>query len=683
MANTIGIDFGTTKTMVSYFNPASGRVELVRLGRDRDSIPTTVYVDNSGSLLFGDDADDMIETDPEGYVRAFKLELGNNEPLVRGNLSAEKLAAEFLKHIKRECEQSVFHGKVEGATITTPVSFSPARKAALKRAAQVAGFSSVAFLSEPEAAGTAFLRDNPNEKFSRALILDWGGGTVDISILEKRQNGTIHADGRCAEGRDDMGGEEIDRGLLDSIAALLGTADGVRDEMAEARFLREAKKLKERLSKKESVSFRRGTKKQDFTREQFNHSIRLLLEEAVRLVSSALAKNAEQGKPEPDALILIGGSCQIPAVRETMEKNFPKLRVLSWHHSHEAVALGATAIEQSTQFNKTPRGVGNSGCEVVPASGGQPVRVNSRQLEKALALAERLDDEDNITSLGKTEADVIAMAAEAGDSRAAGLLASIYHDGCNGYDTDIFKSLHWAQIAADSGDSNGQILLAMYYSGFEERSPVPKDMTKALEWAEKAYAGAKDHVISCIGMLIIVLLAFDTPDLNRIQLLANKVLDEAGDKSPDEFLPHERKIIGLAWWIMACSTVDDDDPDAHLALLQMGAEFGDENCIGELSAVTENGDSVDTEESAIKDTDIEFDCPFCGESMYIDCQYVGQEISCTKCGRAVIVPRPVDDSWGVGTGAAVGAAIGTVIPGIGTVLGAGIGAGIGWLKKNL
>ena len=334
-----------------------------------------------------------------------------------------------------------------------------ARKAALKRAAQVAGFSSVAFLSEPEAAGTAFLRDNPNEKFSRALILDWGGGTVDISILEKRPDGTIHADSRCAEGRDDMGGEEIDRCLLNSIFDIFGATDSERDEMAEVRFLREAKKLKERLSKKESVSFRRGTKKHDFTREQFNHIIRSFLDEAVRLVSSALAKNAEQGKPEPDALILIGGSCQIPAVRETMEKNFPKLRVLSWHHSHEAVALGATAIDQSAQFKRPPRGARNSGGEVVPASGRQLFRVSRTQLGKALALAERLDYKDNIASLGKTEADVIAMAAEAGDPRAAGLLASIYHDGCNGYDKDLFKSLHWAQIAADSGDSNGQAFL--------------------------------------------------------------------------------------------------------------------------------------------------------------------------------------------------------------------------------
>ncbi len=350
MANAIGIDFGTTKTMVSYLNPATGRPELVRLGRDRDSIPTTVHVDEVGAFLFGEDADDQIEMDPEGYCRAFKLHLGEKEAVLpRSGITAEALTARFLQHIKDECEQSVFHGDpVSSATITIPVSFSPARKASLKRAAETAGFAKVSFLPEPEAAGIAFLRDNPQDKFSRALVLDWGGGTLDIAIISRDKDGTIHADRHSVEGRDDMGGEEIDRGFLQNINAFWETSNGeplIKDEMDEVRFLRVAQKVKEQLTRKETVSFRSGQRKQDITREQFSYMIHEFLDEAVRLVVSALGKNkGVRGGSEPDALILIGGSCQIPAVRHAMEQNFPKLRVLSWHHSHEAVALGATAV---------------------------------------------------------------------------------------------------------------------------------------------------------------------------------------------------------------------------------------------------------------------------------------------------------------------------------------------------
>ena len=206
MANAIGIDFGTTKTMVSYFNPATGLVELVRLGRDRDSIPTTVHIDESGAFLFGEDADDQIEMDPEGYCRAFKLHLGERDSVSpRSDETAESLAAHFLRHVKDECEKLVFHGEA-----VTSATISPARKASLKRAAEAAGFTAISFLPEPEAAGTAFMRDNPADKFSRALVLDWGGGTLDIAVISRDSNGAIRADSHCAEGRDDIGGEEMD-----------------------------------------------------------------------------------------------------------------------------------------------------------------------------------------------------------------------------------------------------------------------------------------------------------------------------------------------------------------------------------------------------------------------------------------------------------------------------------------
>ena len=355
----IGIDFGTTKTMVSYLNPATGRPELVRLGRDRDSIPTTVHVDESGTFLFGEDADDQIETDPEGYCRAFKLHLGEQDPvLLRSDETAESLVARFLRRVKEECEQTVFHGEsITSATITIPVIFSPARKAALQRAAEAAGFSSVSFIPEPEAAGTAFLRDNPADKFSRALVLDWGGGTLDIAIISRDERGTIHADRHCAEGRDDVGGEEMDRGLLENLNAVWIKTFGselLSADESEPKLLREAEKVKIGLSRKAFVPFRRGPKRIDIPREQFNVMVEQLLAAAVELVRSALSKNKANGNPEPDAILLIGGTCQSPVVREPMEKAFPNLRVLSWHHSHEAVALGATAVPKPETEKSAP-----------------------------------------------------------------------------------------------------------------------------------------------------------------------------------------------------------------------------------------------------------------------------------------------------------------------------------------
>ena len=150
----------------------------MRLGHDRDSIPTTIHVDEVGEWSFGEEADIFLEQDPEGYCRAFKLELGKTDYiLVRETVSgttfsstAEDLTAKFLAHIKTCCERDVFHAPIESATITIPVSFTPAQIKSLERAATAAGFSSVSFLLEPEAAGVAFLRDNPTQAFQKPLF---------------------------------------------------------------------------------------------------------------------------------------------------------------------------------------------------------------------------------------------------------------------------------------------------------------------------------------------------------------------------------------------------------------------------------------------------------------------------------------------------------------------------------
>ena len=79
--HTIGIDFGTYKTLVSHINPQTHTPETIRLGVGRDFIPTTAYVDAEGVIFFGDEADDMLEDCTGRYLRGFKMQLGSTTPL--------------------------------------------------------------------------------------------------------------------------------------------------------------------------------------------------------------------------------------------------------------------------------------------------------------------------------------------------------------------------------------------------------------------------------------------------------------------------------------------------------------------------------------------------------------------------------------------------------------------------
>ena len=104
----IGIDFGTTKTLVSWFNEETGRPETIRLGRGTDSLPTSIYIPESGEMVFGADADDMVEWGIERYSRRFKMKLGLSQPVLvfkNGNgwtkYTAQELTSFFLKYVRQ------------------------------------------------------------------------------------------------------------------------------------------------------------------------------------------------------------------------------------------------------------------------------------------------------------------------------------------------------------------------------------------------------------------------------------------------------------------------------------------------------------------------------------------------------------------------------------------------------
>ena len=188
----IGIDFGTTKTLVSYFNEETGKPETVRLGRGTDSLPTSIYISKDDHQFFGEDADDMIEEDILHYCRGFKMKLGSSQAALvvsngnkRVKYTARDLTRLFLKHVKERVEEEVFMGSfVNKAVITCPVLFSPMQREELKLAAQGAGFTDVVLVNEPEAAGYAFCTLCPSEAFQgNALIVDWGGGTLDMALV--------------------------------------------------------------------------------------------------------------------------------------------------------------------------------------------------------------------------------------------------------------------------------------------------------------------------------------------------------------------------------------------------------------------------------------------------------------------------------------------------------------------
>jgi tetratricopeptide (TPR) repeat protein len=364
--NTIGIDFGTTKTLVAAWRESFGRAEIVRLGRSGEEIPTTIHVDARRQFLFGDDADDQMGGDPSAYVRRVKRGLGKEcapRQLNGHSFSTVELVQAFLFEIKSRVESELFDGPVEHAVITVPAKYSPAAWRDLEMAASGAGFSSVELIEEPVAAGIAFLEDKhgdtvDNNTVDEILVFDWGGGTLDIALVEFH-NGELIVNQDLIDGDPDLGGEDIDDDLIDAINASLIerglpeiTTDNITDYSLLYKRIVETKCL---LSKKESHSFHFKTPGSvyDFpvkmTRLEFEGFISEKLQRAITCLKSCEDRMVKAGK-NPSHVLLVGGTSQIPAVSQAIADLGRKTR--PWNRGREAVALGAAIYAHKMGLGK-------------------------------------------------------------------------------------------------------------------------------------------------------------------------------------------------------------------------------------------------------------------------------------------------------------------------------------------
>ncbi|MBE6417802.1 MAG: hypothetical protein E7033_04980 [Akkermansiaceae bacterium] len=349
--HTLGIDFGTTKTLVSRMDEASGRPVTVRLGMGSDYIPTTVYIEENGQLHFGEDADDCLADNSGTYIRGFKMRLGSGMPLHihfddDGNITkftAQDLVSQYLRYIRERVEKHVFmeSGSARKAVITRPVNFSPVQLEELKQAAHAAGFSEVSLTTEPEAAGLAFCRLNASKAFHRsALIVDWGGGTLDFALVTRDDN-TIHTHPRLTDGDTTMGGERFDEVLWNFTEQQLRQQGYTQINPITA--LPAIRRAKERLSIQNEVSIRLTNANGacppvQITRDTFNALILDCIDQAAQKVRQLIAAIPTANKPE--MLLLVGGSCMIPLIKERMEAACG-LPAYAWNLSREAVGLGA------------------------------------------------------------------------------------------------------------------------------------------------------------------------------------------------------------------------------------------------------------------------------------------------------------------------------------------------------
>lgn len=335
----IGIDLGTTHSAVGVVD--SGFPILLADEEGKRIIPSAVWYGADGEVEVGRKALRRRMTDPMRVVTSVKRWMGVPQPedpvLVTLGISPELVSAEILKELKRIAEWRL-ETEVKQAVVTVPAYFNDSQRAATKRAAELAGLEVVRILNEPTAAALAYGLDKLKDR-SRVAVYDLGGGTFDLSILEM-QDGVFQV--LATHGDTRLGGDDVDQMIFSFFTDGLG---GLSPEMR-MRFLEESEKTKRLLSDGEShtvrIPFYDGSSslEKTLTRDQLDVMTRDWISKSLKCSQQAMIDSGLKN-PDLDAVVLVGGSTRMPAVRTAVAEFFG-MNVDVTQHPDEAIALGAT-----------------------------------------------------------------------------------------------------------------------------------------------------------------------------------------------------------------------------------------------------------------------------------------------------------------------------------------------------
>ncbi len=374
----LGIDLGTTNSAVGLVD--SGFPILLANEDGRRITPSAVYVSEDGKIEVGARALRRRTLEPQRVVTSIKRLMGRRMDEVSGDftlpleagsdgwprvlgMTPEALSAEILKEMKRIAEWRM-GAEITKAVITVPAYFHDAQRTATVRAGELAGLEVVRIINEPTAAALAYGLVKLSQK-ARVAVYDLGGGTFDLSILEI-QDGVFHV--MATHGDTRLGGDDLDEMIVAHIADVAGVTE--ISSSLRVRMLEEAERVKLALSTVENAVFRvpfyDGSEsiEQTISRSALEKLAAPWIARTLHHCKYALADAALKVE-EVNAVVLVGGSTRMPAVRQAVADLFAREPDVS-QHPDEAIALGATiqggvisgALRQMILLDVTPLSLG-------------------------------------------------------------------------------------------------------------------------------------------------------------------------------------------------------------------------------------------------------------------------------------------------------------------------------------
>jgi molecular chaperone DnaK len=394
MGRVVGIDLGTTFSLIAYMDAQTGSPKCIPGPYGSTLCPSVVSVDRDGKVIVGEPARSKLLTQPERTIYSVKRLMGRgvadvqeelkifpfridpgSDNVIRVRLGDKSFTApEISAYILRELTswaEAYFKEPVDRAVITVPAYFNDAQRQATKDAGRLAGLEVLRLVNEPTAAALAY--GLHKQKRGHVAVYDFGGGTFDISLLKliSTNEGDIYQV-LATNGDTHLGGDDIDNALLDlARREIRDKFDGELDHRGEAiQTLRKSLiRAKHELSSAEKTIVQypleaKGMYIREITRAEFDELIRPIIARTMAPVKMALA-DAKLAPKELDEVVLVGGSTRIPLVRKTVGDYFLRAPHCELDPD-EVVALGAavqadilqTGVKTMLLLDVTPLSLG-------------------------------------------------------------------------------------------------------------------------------------------------------------------------------------------------------------------------------------------------------------------------------------------------------------------------------------
>lgn len=350
----IGIDLGTTNSLAAYFTPEGAKIIPNRLGKHLT--PSVVSIDGEGQVYVGETAQERMRLYPDSAASVFKRSMGSDKEFILNGKSyrAEELSSFVLRSIKEDAEAYLGEPVTE-AVISVPAYFNDVRRRATKRAGELAGLRVERIISEPTAAAIAYglYQENRNTRF---LVFDLGGGTFDVSILELFEN---ILEVRAVAGDNFLGGEDFTEVLLKMFCSAQGLNPLEMDRKAAESLHHAAEECKKAFTQSNVCTFtfhyQDKTYEQTIAAPEYEAACEELLERIRQPIKRSL-NDAGVRLNEIDKVVLVGGATKMPMIRHFVAKLFRRLPDASVNPD-EAVALGAAIQAAMKKRNEAIREV--------------------------------------------------------------------------------------------------------------------------------------------------------------------------------------------------------------------------------------------------------------------------------------------------------------------------------------